>query len=72
MEHECLQRLGVRIRELRVKQGLSQDELAIMIGSSSGKAYISRIERGKKNVSVLVLKRIALALGVEVRDLIDF
>ena len=43
-----------------------------MIGSSEGKAYISRIELGKSNISISVLYRIATALGVKVRDLIDF
>lgn len=43
-----------------------------MIGSSMGKAYISRIELGKSNVSIGVLCRIADALDVQVRDLIDF
>ena len=43
-----------------------------MIGSTEGKAYISRIELGKANVSISVLHRIATALDVKVRDLIDF
>ena len=43
-----------------------------MIASSEGKAYISRIEFGKSNISTSVLYRIAKALGVKVHDLIDF
>ncbi len=43
-----------------------------MIGSSAGKAYISRIERGERNVSILVLRRIATALDAQVSDLIRF
>ena len=62
----------MRIRECRLEQGLSQDRLALMIGSSEGKAYISRIELGKSNVSINVLCCIACALDVKVRDLIDF
>ena len=72
MDEECLKLLGSKIKEHRKKQKLSQDRLALMIGSSAGKAYISRIERGEANVSVAVLHRIAGALGVKVRDLIDF
>ena len=51
---------------------MSQDRLALMIGSSKGKSYISRIERGKCNISIGVLYRIAKALGTKVADLIDF
>lgn len=51
---------------------MTQDKLALMIGSSKGKAYISRIELGKSNISISVLHRIAMALDVKVRDLIDF
>lgn len=72
MEEAHLKSLGANIREQRKKQNLSQDKLALMIGSSMGKAYISRIELGKSNVSVGVLCRIANALDVQVRDLIDF
>lgn len=64
--------LGAQIRKQRTAQQLSQDRLALMIGSSMGKAYISRIERGKANVSITVLYRIANALGVKVSDLINF
>lgn len=73
MEGDNLKILGQRIREIRVNQGLSQDKLAQMIGGSpKGKAYISRIELGKCNLSINVLSRIAKALDVKVRDLIDF
>ena len=73
MDEDYLKMLGARIRERRLAQGLSQDRLALMIGSTSkGKSYISRIERGKCNISIGVLYRIAKALGTKVADLIDF
>lgn len=72
MEEDYLQKLGMRIRKFRLEQNLSQTKLASMIGSTEGKAYISRIELGKANVSISVLHRIATALDVKVRDLIDF
>ena len=72
MEEDYLQKLGMRIRKFRLEQKLSQTKLASMIGSTEGKAYISRIELGKANVSISVLHRIAPALDVKVRDLIDF
>lgn len=51
---------------------MAQDKLALMIGSSKGKAYISRIELGKIHISISAIHRIAMALDVEVRDLIGF
>lgn len=51
---------------------MSQDKPALTIGSTKGKAYISRIELGKSNISINVLYRITKALGVKARDLIDF
>ena len=42
---------------------MAQDKLALMIGSSKGKAYISRIELDKLHITIS---------DVEVRDLISF
>ncbi|OUO90878.1 hypothetical protein B5F40_05295 [Gordonibacter sp. An230] len=63
--------LGRRIRSLREERGLTQAQVAAMIGNGS-KQYISAMERGDKNVTIDVLCRIATAFGVDVRDLIEF
>lgn len=65
------QMLGNRIRALREEQGLTQGQLAAMIGNDT-KQYISALEKGDKNVTIDVLCRIAEALGANVSDLIDF
>ena len=62
--------LGRSIRSRRESQGLSQNTLALMVGSS--KSHIWRIETGRVGVGIDDLARIANALDVEVRDLIDF
>ena len=62
--------LGQAIRERRQAQGLSQNTLALMIGSS--KSHIWRIETGRVGVGIDDLARIANALDVEVRELIKF
>ena len=62
--------LGAAIRERRVEQGLSQQRLALMVGSS--KSHIWRIETGRVGVGLDDLARIADALGTEVRNLITF
>jgi ribosome-binding protein aMBF1 (putative translation factor) len=57
-----LRRLGLHIRVLRTALQLSQDELAAR--ASMDRTYVSRLERGQHNVTVLVLVRLAGALGV--------
>ena len=63
------QALGKRIRAVREEQGLSQSQLALMIGS---KSHIWRIETGRVGVGIDDLGRIADALGSPVRDLLTF
>ena len=67
---ERRKRLGERIKALREQQGLSQRKLALMIGSNQ--THIWQIENGTVNVGLDILCRLANALEVNVRDLIDF
>ena len=62
--------MGERIKALRGQQGLSQRKLALMIGSNQ--THIWQIENGTVNVGLDILCRLADALEVNVRDLIDF
>ncbi len=61
-------RLGLNLQNIRRDQGLSQEELAAR--SSIHQSYLSDIERGRRNPSLLVLDRIAKALNVEIEDLV--
>lgn len=65
--HPALKRVGARIRDLRRGQHLSQEALADAAGI--GRSYMSGIERGVRNCSVLHLLRIARALHIPVADL---
>lgn len=67
---ERRKRLGEHIKALREQQGLSQRKLALMIGSNQ--THIWQIENGTVNVGLDILCRLADALEVNVRDLIDF
>jgi len=60
--------LGRRIKELRLKAGYSQEELAAKAGLH--RTYMSDIERGKRNVSIENIEKIAKALGVKSSDLL--
>lgn len=64
--------LGAAIRRAREDANLMQRELAGMIGQPSSNSYVYRLENGKVRVSLEQLMRIADALEVGVRDLIDF
>ncbi|MBU1776742.1 MAG: helix-turn-helix domain-containing protein [Gammaproteobacteria bacterium] len=59
--------LGNNVKALRLAQGLSQEALALEAGLD--RTYISQIERGVSNPSVLVLLKISILLGVDVSDL---
>ena len=62
--------LGIAIRRRREEQGLSQQRLALMRGSS--KSHIWRIETGRVSVGIDDLIRIADALDARVGDFISF
>ena len=59
--------LGSNVKALRLAHGLSQEELAFQ--TDLDRTYISQIERGVSNPSVLVLLKISVILGVEVGEL---
>lgn len=58
---------GDKIRELRRKHGLSQEQLGDLVGFSQSK--ISKIERGDWD-SLSDLRLIARALGVSIEELV--
>lgn len=62
--------IGSRIRAERTQCGISQRKLALMTGTS--RSYLWKIEIGAADVGIDVLIRIARALDVRVRDLIEF
>ena len=66
---EIRSRVGRAIRQLRLHKKWTQDQLADRV-KSSGK-YIGRIERGKANIGIDTLDRIAGALAVDAADLIS-
>lgn len=56
--------VGKAIKELRIKQGLSQSELAS--ASTVTQSALSRIEQGKKRPGTITLNKISKALKVPV------
>jgi transcriptional regulator with XRE-family HTH domain len=67
---KAVKALGKKIREIRIRQNISQDQLAFEIGSTQ--KQISRIESGEINTSVAHVLAIANILGIHVKELWDF
>lgn len=65
-----LEAFGSHVRSLRKKKGLSQEDIADKAGIHV--TYLSGVERGARNPTVIVLRRLAFALGVNTKDLFSF
>ena len=55
------QKVGARIRELRNDRGLSQEKLPLAAGLD--RTYIASVENGKRNISIVNLEKIIVALN---------
>ena len=60
---------GEKLKDFRKKQGLSQEELGFK--SSLHRTYISEVERGRRNISIVNIARIAKALGLPIKDFFE-
>jgi transcriptional regulator with XRE-family HTH domain len=61
-------RLGINLRRLREAKGLSQEAFAFEAGVH--RTYVSDIERGARNPTIIVVENLAIALGVTASDLL--
>lgn len=59
-EREILLKIGKNIKDLRIKEGLSQEKLSYK--SNLDRTYIGSVERGERNISIINLIKIAKAL----------
>jgi len=66
-EEEYLARVGERLRNNRALQGMSRKVLSLASGVSE--RYLAEMERGAGNASLLVMRRLAAALGIRVSEL---
>src|SRR5215467_1744320 len=67
-EEGFLEQLGQRVRNMRSLRGMSRKVLARVSGISE--RYIAQLESGKGNVSIVLLRRVANAMGAHLQDLI--
>ena len=70
MTTELLEAFGDHLKICRKKAGLSQESLAEL--ADLDRTYISLLERGKRNPSLVCLKAIASALKISLSLLMDF
>lgn len=63
------ERIGWNVRRLRAERDITQEDFATDSGFDRG--YISGIERGVRNPSILVLERLARAVDIDVAELLD-
>lgn len=64
---DVLVRFGLRVRNLRKEQGLSQEGFAAQCGLD--RTYIGGIERGQRNISLRNIEVIAKALNLTISEL---
>jgi len=64
-----LRNLGHAIRQIREDRNLSQERLAEIAGLH--RTYVSSVERGRRNVSIENIHKIAKALGVSMTEVIQ-
>lgn len=69
MKSEILIKFGNRVRELRMKKGLSQEQLADQ--ANLHRTYIGMIERAEKNITLINIEKIANALETTLQQFFE-
>ena len=67
MNEDVCVRFGEKVRDIRLELGYSQEELSFKAGLH--RTYISSVERGERNISIVNIQKLADALGLKMRDL---
>ncbi len=62
--------VGKRVKELRNKLGVSQEELADI--ANLDRTYITSVESGKRNISIANIEKLSKALNISLHDFFDF
>lgn len=69
MKKAILVKFGKKIREVRVKRGLSQEALADI--ANVHRTYIGMVERAEKNITLLNIQKLSKALKTDINELFD-
>jgi transcriptional regulator with XRE-family HTH domain len=68
-DSEILKNFGDKVRECRKQRNLSQEELADKAGLH--RTYIGMIERAEKNITLLNIEKLAIALDINIKQLFN-
>ena len=68
-ETEVLHEIGQRLKFIRKSIGINQEELAFKAGFS--RSYYSDVENGKRNISILNLYKLTIALNISLSELLE-
>jgi len=60
-------KFGKRVKLLRTEKGWSQEKLALT--ADLDRTYVPGIEAGRRNVSIVVIEKLANALNIEIQIL---
>lgn len=69
MENHLQIQVGMRIKDLRDREGVSQENFALRIGMD--RSYLASIETGRRNVTLLNLAKIARGFEVSLADFFE-
>ena len=62
--------VGKRVKELRNKLGISQEELADL--ANLDRTYITSVECGRRNISIVNIEKLAISLKVTLSEFFNF
>ena len=70
MDDKTLKAFGQQVRKIRLSQGVSQERLGLL--AELDRTYISGIERGLRNISLINIIKLASALNIQPSELLNF
>ena len=69
MKKDVLIKFGKKVRDERMRLGLSQEGLASR--AKVHRTYIGMIERAEKNITLENIEKVAKALGIKIKSLFE-
>ncbi len=69
MDENIKFKFGCTVKKLRAQKGISQEKLADLSGLH--RTYIGSLERGKRNVSLENINKLAIALDCKISTFFD-